>query len=81
MATPTARALPEHALDHPPVRLSRINDLTSSIWNRTSSAVCFHDRANTEGKGLLRLSPGEWSADIGRAANKKISTDALASTA
>ncbi|WP_433432712.1 peptidase inhibitor family I36 protein [Nonomuraea sp. CA-141351] len=53
---------------------SRMNDLTSSIWNRTSYTVCFYEHADTWGRELVRLGPGGWTANVGSAANDKITS-------
>jgi hypothetical protein len=53
---------------------SRMNDLTSSIWNRTSYTVCFYNDINASGPELLRLGPGGWTGNVGSAANDKISS-------
>ncbi|MEU1877756.1 peptidase inhibitor family I36 protein [Streptosporangium sp. NPDC020072] len=51
-----------------------INDLTSSIWNRTNDAVCFYEHTNWGGRTLIGVGPGEWVDNVGVAANDKISS-------
>jgi hypothetical protein len=53
---------------------SRMNDLTTSIWNRTSYTVCFYDHADTWGSELIRLGPGGWTNNVGSAANDRITS-------
>ncbi len=50
-----------------------MNDLTTSIWNRTSRRVCFYRDTNYQGL-LLCLDGGGSSANIGSGANDKISS-------
>lgn len=52
---------------------SRMNDLTTSIWNRTSRRVCFYDNINYQSQ-LLCLNAGASSANVGAGANDKISS-------
>lgn len=50
-----------------------MNDLTTSIWNRTSRRICFYRDINYQGQ-LLCMNAGGSSANIGRGANDKISS-------
>lgn len=51
-----------------------MNDLTTSLWNRTNSTVCFYDDANYGGKLLARVAPGESRANVGTGANDRITS-------
>ncbi|MEV8638468.1 peptidase inhibitor family I36 protein [Streptosporangium sp. NPDC051023] len=53
---------------------SQMNDLTSSIWNRTSYTVCFYEHINASGSELVRLGPDQRTSNVGSAANDKISS-------
>lgn len=50
-----------------------MNDLTTSIWNRTSRRVCFYRDANYQGL-LFCMNGGDSSANIGSDANDQISS-------
>lgn len=52
---------------------SFMNDLTTSIWNRTSRRICFYRDTNYQGL-LLCMNPGASSPNIGSGANDKISS-------
>jgi hypothetical protein len=52
---------------------SAMNDLTTSIWNRTGRTVCFYDHSNYQGQ-LLCLNGGGSTANVGSAANDRISS-------
>ncbi|MER0240642.1 peptidase inhibitor family I36 protein [Streptomyces sp. HSW2009] len=53
---------------------SHMNDLTSSIWNRTGSQVCFYNHADWRG-GVMRIVPaGGYLANVGPDANDTISS-------
>ncbi|GAA2532401.1 hypothetical protein GCM10010201_34830 [Pilimelia columellifera subsp. columellifera] len=59
-----------------PVRLEhrlRQNDLTTSIWNRTGRKVCFYNDTNHQ-RQLLSLDAGGSTANVGSAANDRISS-------
>ncbi|WP_432762240.1 peptidase inhibitor family I36 protein [Streptomyces sp. NBC_01241] len=51
-----------------------MNDLTTSLWNRTGSRVCFYDNDNYGGSVLAIVSPGESRGNIGRTANDRITS-------
>ncbi|WP_242908355.1 peptidase inhibitor family I36 protein [Actinomadura terrae] len=51
-----------------------MNDLTSSVWNRTGSQVCFYQHADWRGGTLLIVGAGDWRANVGRDANDAISS-------
>lgn len=52
---------------------SAMNDLTTSIWNRTGRKVCFYNDINYQGQ-LLCLDAGGSTANVGSAANDRISS-------
>lgn len=51
-----------------------MNDLTTSLWNRTGSTVCFYDDANYNGKLLARVGPGDSRPNVGSGANDRITS-------
>ncbi|MBC3984655.1 peptidase inhibitor family I36 protein [Streptomyces buecherae] len=51
-----------------------MNDLTTALWNRTGSRVCFYDHSNYGGSVLAIVSPGESRGNIGPTANDRISS-------
>ncbi|WP_131742234.1 peptidase inhibitor family I36 protein [Actinomadura roseirufa] len=53
---------------------SFMNDLTSSLWNRTGSQVCFYEHADFRGATLAIVPAGSWLSNVGPAANDKISS-------
>ncbi|MEV8454686.1 peptidase inhibitor family I36 protein [Streptomyces sp. NPDC052095] len=53
---------------------SRMNDLTTSLWNRTDSTICFCDDAGYGGALLARVAPGDSRANLERGANDRISS-------
>ncbi|WP_189930874.1 peptidase inhibitor family I36 protein [Streptomyces sulfonofaciens] len=53
---------------------SAMNDLTTSIWNRTGSRVCFYDDANYGGSILAIVNAGAWRGNVGPTANDRISS-------
>ncbi|WP_165495425.1 peptidase inhibitor family I36 protein [Actinomadura roseirufa] len=50
------------------------NDLTSSLWNRTGSRVCFYEHTNYGGSLLAIVNAGDWRGNVGATANDKISS-------
>jgi hypothetical protein len=52
---------------------SFMNDLTTSIWNRTGRTICFYNDINYQGQ-LLCLNGGGSSANVGSGANDQISS-------
>ncbi|SFY41703.1 peptidase inhibitor family I36 protein (plasmid) [Streptomyces atratus] len=52
----------------------RMNDLTTSLWNRTGSKVCFFDDASWSGAPLLYVAPGQGIPNVGDAANDRITS-------
>lgn len=50
-----------------------MNDLTTSIWNRTSRRVCFYNDINYQGQ-LGCLDGGGSTANVGDGANDRISS-------
>lgn len=59
--------------DHPDIG-SSMNDLTSSLWNRSGSRVCFYADTNYHGSLLLIVTAGGSRANVGSTANDKISS-------
>ncbi|MEU1737395.1 peptidase inhibitor family I36 protein [Streptosporangium sp. NPDC020145] len=53
---------------------SHINDLTSSIWNRTDTYVCFYEHSDYGGRRLIGVNPNSWVDNVGSSANDKISS-------
>ncbi|MFE7462704.1 peptidase inhibitor family I36 protein [Streptomyces sp. NPDC057499] len=53
---------------------SRMNNLTTSLWNRTDSAICFYDDAGYGGALLARVAPGHSRPNLERGANDRISS-------
>ncbi|GIE91998.1 Peptidase inhibitor family I36 [Actinoplanes regularis] len=51
----------------------RMNDLTTSIWNRTGRTVCFYNDINYQGQ-LFCMGAGGSSANVGSGANDRISS-------
>ncbi|RBQ17349.1 hypothetical protein DP939_25795 [Spongiactinospora rosea] len=58
--------------------VGKMNDLTSSIWNRSGRNVCFYQHANYGGKLLLEVgaggSKGAWLNYVGDSVNDRISS-------
>jgi Peptidase inhibitor family I36 len=52
---------------------SFMNDLTTSIWNRTGRTVCFYNHINYQGQ-LLCIGAGGSTPNVGAGANDKISS-------
>lgn len=52
----------------------RMNDLTTSLWNRTGSRICFYDDANYGGSVLAIVDPGGSRANVGPTANDRITS-------
>ncbi|MFF8913426.1 peptidase inhibitor family I36 protein [Streptomyces sp. NPDC015032] len=52
----------------------RMNDLTTALWNRTGSTICFYDDTGYGGSLLARVGPGESRPNVGRTANDRISS-------
>jgi hypothetical protein len=50
-----------------------MNDLTTSIWNRTGRRVCFYNDINYQGQ-LFCMDGGGSSANVGSGANDRISS-------
>jgi hypothetical protein len=53
---------------------SFMNDLTTSLWNRTGSRVCFYDDAGYGGPILAIVNPGGSRPNVGPTANDRISS-------
>ncbi|MEU5159093.1 peptidase inhibitor family I36 protein [Streptomyces sp. NPDC020875] len=53
---------------------NHMNDLTTSLWNRTGSRVCFYDHADYQGSILAIVNPGDWRGNVGPTANDRISS-------
>src|SRR5690349_20657523 len=52
---------------------SAMNDLTTSIWNRTGRTICFYNDINYQGQ-LLCLNGGGSTPNVGSGANDRISS-------
>jgi len=52
---------------------SFMNDLTTSIWNRTGRTICFYNDINYQGQ-LLCLNGGGSTPNVGSGANDRISS-------
>lgn len=51
-----------------------MNDLTTSLWNRTGSQVCFYQHDNWRGVTLKIIPAGGSSPNVGPSANDAISS-------
>ncbi|WP_242908356.1 peptidase inhibitor family I36 protein [Actinomadura terrae] len=51
-----------------------MNDLTSSLWNRTGSRVCFYQDSDYRGSLLAIVDGGGYRANVGATANDRISS-------
>ncbi|MFF4419062.1 peptidase inhibitor family I36 protein [Streptosporangium sp. NPDC001559] len=51
-----------------------INDMTSSIWNRTHYSICFYQHADFGGAGLIGINGYGWVDNVGSSANDRISS-------
>jgi hypothetical protein len=51
-----------------------MNDLTTSMWNRTGYHMCFFPDTNLRGEAVSGLRPGQWSPNVGTGANDRISS-------
>lgn len=61
------------SLDRPDIE-SFMNDLTSSVWNRSPYQICFYENTNYGGDLLLVAFPGNSFANVGDRANDRISS-------
>jgi hypothetical protein len=63
---------PDNNLSVPNVG-DRMNDLTTSIWNRTGRTICFYNDSNFQGQ-LLCVGAGGSTANVGAGANDRITS-------